>query len=104
MCDDMANPVYEFQAYRAKGGKDLTVGTKVIVTGNLIHYYKAATDDAAEQHKYQLNAGATIEIVGGTEGVENITIDNAATKRIENGQLVIIRNGVRYNAAGVVME
>ena len=103
MCDDMANPVYEFQAYRAKGGKDLTVGTKVIVTGNLIHYYKAATDDAAEQHKYQLNAGATIEVVS-AEGVENITIENAAIKQIENGQLVIIRNGVRYNAAGVVME
>ena len=103
MCDDMANPVYEFQAYRAKGGKDLTVGTKVIVTGNLIHYYKAATDDAAEQHKYQLNAGATIEVVS-AEGVENIRIENAAIKQIENGQLVIIRNGVRYNAAGVVME
>lgn len=104
MCDDLANPVYEFQAYRAKGGKDLTVGAKVIVTGNLIHYYKAATEDKAELHSYQMNAGATIEIIGGTEGVENITIDNAATKRIENGQLVIIRNGVRYNAAGVVME
>lgn len=103
MCDDMANPVYEFQAYRAKGGKDLTVGTKVIVTGNLYHYYKAATDDAAEQHKYQMNTGATIEIVN-AEGVENITIENAAIKQIENGQLVIIRNGVRYNAAGVVME
>lgn len=104
MCDDMANPVYEFQAYRAKGGKDLTVGTKVIVTGNLYHYYKAATDDnAAEQHKYQLNAGATIEVVS-AEGVEIITIENAAIKLIENGQLVIIRNGVRYNAAGVVME
>lgn len=103
MCDDMANPVYEFQAYRAKGGKELTVGTKVIVTGNLYHYYKAATDDAEEQNKYQLNAGATIEIIS-AEGVENITIENAATKLIENGQLVIIRNGVRYNAAGTVIE
>ena len=103
MCDDMANPVYEFQAYRAKGGKELTVGTKVIVTGNLYHYYKAATDDAKEQNKYQLNAGATIEIIS-AEGVENITIENAATKLIENGQLVIIRNGVRYNAAGTVIE
>lgn len=104
MCDDMANPVYEFQAYRAKGGKDLTVGAKVIVTGNLIHYYKEATDTKPELHSYQMNAGATIEIVGGTEGVENITIENAATKRIEKGQLVIIRNGVRYNAAGTVIE
>ena len=104
MCDDMANPVYEFQAYRAKGGKDLTVGTKVIVTGNLYHYYKAATEDAEEQNKYQLNAGATIEIIGGSEDIKNIIIEGAAIKLIENGQLVIIRNGVRYNAAGVVME
>ena len=50
-----------------------------------------------------MNAGATIEVVS-AEGVENIRIENAAIKQIENGQLVIIRNGVRYNAAGVVME
>lgn len=103
MCDDMANPIYEFQAYRAKGGKDVTVGTKVIVTGNLLHYYKAATEEKPELHSYQMNAGATIEIIS-AEGVENITIENAATKLIENGQLVIIRNGVRYNAAGTVIE
>ena len=81
----------------------MTVGTKVIVTGNLLHYYKAATEEKPELHSYQMNAGATIEIIS-AESVENITIENAATKLIENGQLVIIRNGVRYNAAGTVIE
>ena len=34
-------------------------------------------------------------------GVENVQGDNVqSTKVIENGQLIIIRNGVRYNAAG----
>ena len=70
----------------------------------MYHYYKAATENAEEQNKYQLNAGATIEIIGGSEDIKNIIIEGAAIKLIENGQLVIIRNGVRYNAAGVVME
>lgn len=100
MCDDMTNATTDFLVYRAKGGETLKEGDQVIVTGNLKHHLY--TDP--EEHSYQMNAGATIEIVGGTEGVENITIENAATKRIEKGQLVIIRNGVRYNAAGAVME
>ena len=34
------------------------------------------------------------------EGVENITAEPKAVKVIENGQLVIIKNGIRYNALG----
>ena len=41
-----------------------------------------------------------VEISGG-QGVENV-LDNAkAVKTFENGQLVIIKNGVKYNALGV---
>ena len=34
------------------------------------------------------------------EGVENVNVNAKAFKSIENGQLVIIKNGVRYNALG----
>ena len=99
MCDDMANPTKDFVVFRAKGGETLKAGDKVVVTGNLKnHYYKDS-----DEHSYQTNTGATIEIVT-EEGVENTRVENAAIKVIENGQLVIIRNDVRYNAAGVVME
>ena len=37
---------------------------------------------------------------GAQQAVENITVDEQIIKRIENGQVVIIRNGVRYNALG----
>jgi len=36
----------------------------------------------------------------GGQGVENIDATVKAEKRFENGQLVIIKNGVRYNALG----
>ena len=39
--------------------------------------------------------------VGAAEGVENVFDNAKATKTFENGQLVIIKNGVRYNALGV---
>ena len=38
------------------------------------------------------------------EGVENTTVGEKATKRIANGQLVIEKNGVRYNAQGAVVR
>ena len=38
--------------------------------------------------------------VGGGKGVENVNADMKAVKTFENGQLVIIKNGVRYNALG----
>ncbi len=38
-------------------------------------------------------------------GVENVPEDHdKAQKRMENGQLIIIKNGVRYNALGMMVE
>jgi hypothetical protein len=42
-----------------------------------------------------------IEIASSQQGVENTTVAEKAIKVFENGQLVIIKNGVRYNAIGV---
>lgn len=38
------------------------------------------------------------------EGIENAEAETVATKRIVNGQLVIEKNGVRYNAVGTVVK
>ena len=43
-----------------------------------------------------------IEINGG-QGIENTKMGEKATKTFENGQLVIIKNGVKYNALGVAL-
>ena len=42
--------------------------------------------------------------VGAGQGVENVEAEVKAIKRYENGQLVIIKNGVKYNALGTVIE
>lgn len=39
--------------------------------------------------------------VPGEQAVDNVNADVKATKFFENGQLVIIKNGVKYNALGV---
>lgn len=38
--------------------------------------------------------------IGGETAVENVNADVKSVKTIENGQLVIIKNGVKYNALG----
>jgi hypothetical protein len=39
-----------------------------------------------------------------TTAVENITTEKGATKRIENGQLLINRNGNTYNVLGAQIQ
>ena len=41
---------------------------------------------------------------GTTTAIDNVTTGAKAVKTIENGQLVIIKNGVRYNVAGQEMK
>lgn len=40
-------------------------------------------------------------LIGAGQGVENVEAAEKAVKFFENGQLVIIKNGVKYNALGV---
>lgn len=109
MTDDMANPTYNFEAYRVKCTADeaalLTIGRQVTVTAALQHYYKA---EDVEKQLPEINlaetvAGGTIELIYG-EGIENTADEAKATKLIEAGQVVIIRNGVRYNALGIEVK
>ncbi|MBQ8938802.1 MAG: hypothetical protein IJ047_01080 [Paludibacteraceae bacterium] len=109
MTDDMANPTYDFEAYRVKVTAEeaalLTIGRKVTVTAALKRYYKAADPDKElpEIDLAETVEGGSIEIFFG-EGIENTADEAKALKRIEDGQVVIIRNGVRYNALGAKIE
>lgn len=45
--------------------------------------------------------GVRIEkLQGGSQGINDVNAEVKAVKRFENGQLVIIKNGVKYNALG----
>ena len=51
-------------------------------------------------------AGAAIKchLANGEEGIENADAAKVATKRVVNGQLIIEKNGVRYNAIGTIVK
>lgn len=41
--------------------------------------------------------------IGGTTAIDNTAVEAKATKYMENGALVIVKNGVKYNALGAVI-
>ena len=50
------------------------------------------------------NAEVKITISSESTDVEDVVVPNTTTKIIENGQMYIIRDGVRYNALGGVVK
>jgi hypothetical protein len=44
------------------------------------------------------------EVEGPATALENIAVEGKAVKAIVNGQLIIIKNGVQYNAQGQVVK
>jgi hypothetical protein len=87
------------QAYRVKPvsevEKNLQVGDYVEVIGTLVLFYDTP----------EVNAGGSVEKIEepGTSAVDNVVINKQATKFFENGQLVIMKDGIRYNAQGQVL-
>lgn len=61
-----------------------------------VEAYKAATE-------WSLNA-AIIELIPGTEAIDHTVVNTHATKCIENGQLIILRDGQRFNATGAQVK
>ena len=77
-------------------GTDKDVLNKLTATGSQIVLW---SDDRAETpapQKFKLG----VILPAGAQGVENIDAAAKAIKTFENGQLVIIKNGVKYNAIG----
>lgn len=88
------------QAFRVKPVSDveqaLKVGDFVEVIGSLI-LYNGETPE--------VNAGGIVKLItAGSTAVDNVTVNQQTTKFIENGQLIIVKNGVRYNALGQVTK
>ncbi|MCQ2311675.1 MAG: hypothetical protein MJZ64_08010 [Paludibacteraceae bacterium] len=104
MCDDMSNPKYEFEGFQITVPADNQpkVGDKVKVTGNILHYYKAAADDKPEIHTIEIKKG-DFEMIEST-GLQSIKAVQTATKSLKNGRLMIEHNGMRYNAQGARMK
>lgn len=109
MSDQAGDEAAEFQAYNVKCdatlAAKLVAGAKVKVTDKLKHFHqdaKPATDTEEakpERTIYETVGGGSVELIQGA-AVEVIRADAPAVKFIENGQIIIIRNGVRYNVQG----
>ena len=76
-------------------------------TDGVVGFYHYTADNLNAHKAYVVYSGSNQAprrmpfIFDQATGVENVQGDNVqSTKVIENGQLIIIRNGVRYNAAG----
>ena len=101
MCDDLANPTYEFEAYKASTATAIAKGDKVFVMGNLYHYYKAATETTDEIDLVEISNGKASFTDPTLSALENISMpENKAVKVFIDGQIYIINDGKRYNILG----
>ena len=90
----------EFVEYRFATGKNLCVAQFDLPADS----YDAG-DVVLKVLKNTINVcGVQIEnLKGGQQGIEDVVATGKAVKVIENGQIVIIKNGVRYNALGAAL-
>ena len=96
--DDTADGIAKLQLFSAypkagdEGAKALKVGDKIRAVGSVI-------SKEGENHQLWF---ANVELLEAT-GMDNIN-SVKVTKTVENGQLIIIKNGVKYNAQGAVVR
>ncbi len=88
----------------AKGNLDLAEANDQLLVGKL----DDVTTDIYGTERKSNYAGAFEYVAtseGGTTDIENAEVENTNVRKVvENGQVVIIRDGVRYNVLGNVIE
>jgi len=106
MSDQLDDANAEFVAYRvncdAALAADLLVGARVQVTAKVTHFHQNATEGdnpKPERTVYETVKGGKVELIFHT-ATETIKVDVQTVKFIENGQVIILRDGVRYNVQG----
>ncbi len=89
-------------------GTEAEIGKAISTTENV--YGKVVFDVKKDVNYYFWGSGTKVPFFGfkfkkgSPTAVNNIEAGEKAIKTIENGQLVIIKNGVRYNAQGTVVK
>ena len=91
-----------FQAYRASTATAIEEGAYVGVTGQITkNFYDS---NGTLKAGYEIASGKA-EVLPEPQAINNVNAEAVkAMKVIENGQLYIIRNGVKYNAAGAIVK
>lgn len=91
----------QFTEVSDANGYTIHVGDTVIAQGKYLYYAKNSV--------HELNTGCFIIYAKAPDAefptaIDNTNIDAKVVKFFENGQLIIIKNGVRYNAQGAVVR
>ena len=87
-------------------------GALTLADETTINYYNATLEDGKKYNvigsvgHYKGNIQVIISSFDevSSTAVDNVTVNQNITKFFENGQLVIIKNGVKFNAQGQVIE
>ena len=77
-----------------------TAVPSVEVDGNTATIYLYASDNGYGVYKFIVDP----DYVGPETGVENVEVELGARKMIENGQVIILKNGVKYNVLGAEVK
>ncbi len=93
----------QIKAYKCVSADEFKpqVGDNVKVKGILHHYYKAASGEDPEKNEIEISYGQYSGATG--TALPEVLVERSydkAIKAIDNGQIVIIKNGVRYNLLG----
>lgn len=104
MCDDLANPTYDFEAFQitVPADKPAKVGDYVSVTGNILHYYKAATEEKPELHTIEIKKGE-YQLIR-ESALRPVKAGKKAMKTIVNGQFVIKTAEGNINVLGTMVR
>ena len=105
--EDLETPDVKLEVYSGLGLNgaqfsaitDLQVGQIVTIFGNLKIYKKEGQADI-----YEFDKSSVIVDFNEAQGISNTPVQTKTVKTIQNGQLVIIKNGVRYNALGAQIQ
>ena len=106
------------EPYAVAGGLDLSTSQ---IFGSFVGYlngqYISVPLWALTEGTVTLNENETIDVdavncqgakiqckLGAAQGIDNVDADKVATKSIKNGQLIIRKNGVDYNAQGAIVK
>ena len=93
------------------GGGNYRKGTTAVLTAVPAEGYKftgwsnnAELSSATQTFTVTESVTITANFAKGETAIDNAVVETPAIKTIENGQLVILRDGVKYNAMGVRLQ
>ena len=93
------------------GGGNYREGTTAVLTAEPAEGYKftgwsnnAELSSATQTFTVTESVTITANFAKGETAIDNAVVETPAIKTIENGQLVILRDGVKYNAMGVRLQ